>query len=257
MVCMRFPRDRVVFRSLGSPEGRREMRGHQWMACGRGPSVQGTLAAARSNVFGLALIVVNRDEARRLQSALSCGAPPASGLPMNATREVFSFADCRVDRIRHQLHRGGKPVAIGARALDVLIALVERRDRVVSASELFDVVWPGRVIEDNNLRVHVSALRKALGAETIVTIPGRGYRFAQQLSEPVTPPSAVVVPTRSDPCARGTDLVGRDADVEALSHRLGEHRLVTIVGAGGIGKTCLARAIAARPGAPDAQIERQ
>ena len=72
----------------------------------------------------------------------------------------------------------GKPVPLGARAFDVLVALAERCDRVVSSDELFRLVWPGVVVEENNLRQQVAALRKALGSAAIVTVPGRGYRLA-------------------------------------------------------------------------------
>ena len=71
----------------------------------------------------------------------------------------------------------GRPAKLGARAFDVLLALVERRDRAVSKNELFELVWPDVVVEENNLQVHISALRKLLGPQTIATIPGRGYRF--------------------------------------------------------------------------------
>jgi len=72
----------------------------------------------------------------------------------------------------------GRPAALGGRAFDLLLALIEHRDRVVPKTELFDRVWPGLVVEENNLQVQISALRKLLGPAVIVTIPGRGYRFA-------------------------------------------------------------------------------
>ncbi len=71
----------------------------------------------------------------------------------------------------------GRPVALGSRAFDLLAALVARRDRVVPKDELIDVVWPGLVVEENNLQVQISALRKILGAQAIATVPGRGYQF--------------------------------------------------------------------------------
>ena len=71
----------------------------------------------------------------------------------------------------------GSPAAIGARAFDLLVALIERRDRPVPKNELLEVVWPGLVVEENNLQVQVSTLRKILGQKAIATIPGRGYRF--------------------------------------------------------------------------------
>jgi TolB-like protein len=72
----------------------------------------------------------------------------------------------------------GQPAKIGARAFDILMALVERRHRVATKDELIDLVWLGNAIEESNLAVHIAALRKLLGAGAIVTIPGRGYQFA-------------------------------------------------------------------------------
>jgi adenylate cyclase len=77
-----------------------------------------------------------------------------------------------------QLLADGSVVHLGARAFDVLLALVERSDRVVSKNELLDVGWPGLVVEENNLSVQISTLRKALGAAAIATVTGRGYRLA-------------------------------------------------------------------------------
>jgi TolB-like protein/Flp pilus assembly protein TadD len=76
-----------------------------------------------------------------------------------------------------QLLADGKPVTLGARAFDVLCALVERAGELVSKTELFELVWPGLIVEENNLQVHISTLRKLLGPELIATVPGRGYRF--------------------------------------------------------------------------------
>src|SRR5436190_12453636 len=71
----------------------------------------------------------------------------------------------------------GQPAAVGARAFDLLMCLLANRDRVVTKDELLQAVWPGVVVEESNLTVHVAALRKVLGAEAIATIAGRGYRF--------------------------------------------------------------------------------
>ncbi len=71
----------------------------------------------------------------------------------------------------------GKPVALGARAFDVLQALMVHRDRIVTKNELLEMVWPGLVVEENNLQLQVSALRKLLGHQAVATIPGRGYQF--------------------------------------------------------------------------------
>lgn len=71
----------------------------------------------------------------------------------------------------------GKPVELGTRAFDVLQALIAHHDRVVTKDELLDAAWPGLIVEENNLQVQVSTLRKLLGAQAIATIAGRGYQF--------------------------------------------------------------------------------
>ena len=78
---------------------------------------------------------------------------------------------------------GGHPAPLGARAFDLLLALVERRDRTVTKNELLDLVWPGLVVEENNLQVQISTLRKVLGQDAIATIPGQGYRFTLRPEE--------------------------------------------------------------------------
>ena len=143
----------------------------------------------------------------------------------------------------------GTPAKIGARAFDVLLALVERRERVVPKRELMDLVWPKLVVEEGNLLVHMVALRKLLGPRAIATIPGRGYRFALPIDAVIgdrsaesAPPSAAIrgnLPA-SPRAVRSRAGPGRQCD--AL---LREHAVVSIVGAGGIGKTRLALAAAA------------
>jgi adenylate cyclase len=90
----------------------------------------------------------------------------------------ISFGQFEVRLDEHALLVGGVPASLGSRAFDVLVALLERRDRVVTKSELLDIAWPGLVVEENNLAVQISSLRKILGAPAIATVAGRGYRFA-------------------------------------------------------------------------------
>ena len=91
--------------------------------------------------------------------------------------EAGQFGRFEILTTQRRLQVDGQPVALGSRAFDLLAALVARRDRVVPKDELIDVVWPGLVVEDNNLQVQISALRKVLGAQAIATVPGRGYQF--------------------------------------------------------------------------------
>ena len=84
----------------------------------------------------------------------------------------------------------GRPAAVGARAFDVLMALVERHGQLVSKQELLDLAWAGLVVEENNLQVQISSLRKLLGPQAITTIPGRGYRFTAAPTDSAAAPAA-------------------------------------------------------------------
>ena len=109
--------------------------------------------------------------------------------------QTLSFGPFELRPAERQLLVGGAPAALGARAFDVLIALLERRDRVVSKNELLDLVWAGRVVEENNLTVQISTLRRVLGPQAITTIIGRGYRFTLDVdSAPGVPPKAATRP---------------------------------------------------------------
>lgn len=149
------------------------------------------------------------------------------------------------------LLNGDEPVLLGGRALDILIALVERAGQVVTRRELLDRVWPNLVVEEANLRVHVAGLRRALGdgqgkSRYIANVPGRGYCFVapvQRLPAAWPAPTGGSQGTGVDhrrlpaPLAR---MVGREETVAALCSLLKSRRFVSIVGAGGIGKTTVA-----------------
>ncbi len=145
----------------------------------------------------------------------------------------------------------GEPVPIGARAFDVLVALVAQRDRVVPKKELLAQVWRGLHVEENNLTVQVSTLRKLLGPAFISTVPGRGYRFVAKEgpavpsalgigADPRPAPAADSLPPSRMPRAH-VPLYGREADLVRLRQALSTHRLVTLVGIGGVGKSHLAQ----------------
>lgn len=90
----------------------------------------------------------------------------------------FEFGDFRLKRAERQLLGPKGPVELSARSFDILALLLEKPDSVIGKAELFDAVWPGLAVEENTLQVHISALRKALGAGTIMTVHGRGYKYA-------------------------------------------------------------------------------
>ena len=159
------------------------------------------------------------------------------------TVTTLRFGSVLLDVERRQLLIDGQPARLGARAFDVLLALVERRDRPVSKNELFELVWPNVVVEENNLQVHISALRKLVGPQTIATIPGRGYRFTPSSTASANNAPAAISRMQPEAPAQPDPLFGRADDLSAISDLLQRHALVSIVGAGGIGKTRLAQAV--------------
>ena len=120
----------------------------------------------------------------------------------------ISFGRFRFDLTRRELRRGASPVRLGSRALDILCVLASAGGAIVSKHELISRVWPGVVVEENNLHFHISSLRKALDADGkgeswIVTVPGRGYRL---LSAPEPPAADNVAAEPSTPVAEQPSL---------------------------------------------------
>jgi len=183
--------------------------------------------------------------------------PPHGEAAARAGSETISFGDFRLDPASRLLLKDGEPVRIGSRALDLLIVLIDRAGDVVDRHELLDLVWQGVVVDEAGVRVHISSLRRALGdgrdgARYIVNIAGRGYSFVAPIARavPDAPPSPAS--TRAPASPRSTSrvpppppsIVGRERVVASLSDLLLARRFVSIVGAGGIGKTTVAAAIA-------------
>jgi TolB-like protein len=113
----------------------------------------------------------------------------------------LEFGNYRLKRAERLLLGPQGPVELSARSFEILSMLLERPDDVISKTELFDAVWPGVVVEENTLQVHISALRKLLPAEMIVTVHGRGYKYAgpkpfAATAEATAPsrPSIVILP---------------------------------------------------------------
>ncbi|SKD04131.1 Predicted ATPase [Burkholderia sp. CF099] len=154
---------------------------------------------------------------------------------------------------RRELLKGGEPVTIGSRALDVLIALVEHPGETVDKRDLIGRVWPRTVVDESNLKAHVAALRKALQDDRhehryVVSVPGRGYCFVAAINcigrtSTSTPLVNESLPALRIP-SRLRHIVGRESAIETITSKLLDGRIVTIVGPGGIGKTTVAVAVA-------------
>jgi predicted ATPase/DNA-binding winged helix-turn-helix (wHTH) protein len=176
--------------------------------------------------------------------------------PMSGDIEsAFEFESFRLFPSQRLLFDGANSCALGSRAVEILIILLERAGEMVSKQELLQRIWPDSFVDEANLRVHVSALRRALGdgqagRRYIVNLTGQGYSFVSPVRRvqapvpPVAPPSEISakhnIPIQASP------LLGRESDIEAVALQLPMRRCVTIAGPGGIGKTTLALAVAQR-----------
>jgi len=173
-----------------------------------------------------------------------------NGIDAGATTdEVISFGPFRLHAAQRLIERKGAPLHLSGRALDILIALVEQASRVVSKNELMARVWPDATVDESSLRVHVAALRKALGdgeagARYVTTLTGQGYCFVAPVSRSSEPALPMTANSKSGQThnlpTRPTRMVGRDQTVQEISEQLKTERFVTIAGPGGIGKTTVA-----------------
>ncbi|HEY3721444.1 MAG TPA: winged helix-turn-helix domain-containing protein, partial [Roseiarcus sp.] len=156
---------------------------------------------------------------------------------------------------RRLLLDGETPVHLGSRALEILIALLERPGELVGKKELVSRVWPRTHVAEGNLKCQVAALRRALGdgrdgRRYLETSPGQGYRFVAPVAaeneaipwepQPATPTCEHNLPSRTTP------LIGRSDVVAKIADRVARERLLTVVGPAGIGKTSVAVAAAER-----------
>jgi predicted ATPase/DNA-binding winged helix-turn-helix (wHTH) protein len=161
------------------------------------------------------------------------------------------FGRFRLNSRRRELFADGIAVPIGSRALDILLVLIEARGELVTKDELLSRVWPETIVEENTLQFQISTIRKVLGKDRdfIKTISGRGYRFVCEITDTSSqtdvafahgaqkpwlsslPPTNLWAPT--------SDFIGRELQLREAADLVEAHRLVTLSGIGGTGKTRL------------------
>ncbi|MGQ7935908.1 ATP-binding protein [Paraburkholderia sp. D1E] len=153
----------------------------------------------------------------------------------------------QIDLEMRTLQRNGETVQLGSRAFDILAAVASADGRLVTKDELMNIVWPDTIVEENNIQVHLSALRKVLGQDRdlILTVPGRGYQLRQRRKNVLSDEAGIrasgsraLRARRLPPPKSG--LLGRDLAVRQIRALLEQTHVLTLVGAGGIGKTSVA-----------------
>jgi Tol biopolymer transport system component/DNA-binding winged helix-turn-helix (wHTH) protein len=171
-------------------------------------------------------------------------------------RQLYEFEEFRLDVTRRQLLRNGEVVPIYSKAFDLLLLLVENRGRDLGKEEILDRIWPGQELEESNLTVNISAVRRALGEKAaqprfLVTIPGRGYRFVASVREPSseTPQfviasetiSEIIVEEESDEDeANEKTLLSRGSGTQLISGATRATRRPVVIAAGLAGIVLLA-----------------
>src|SRR5258706_2690767 len=177
--------------------------------------------------------------------------------PIPLAPTAIEFGRFRILPHRRELLAEGRPTELGERAFDVLMVLIEASGLVVSKDTLMERIWPNRIVEENSPQAQISALRRAFGADRdlIRTIAGRGYQFTGEIRTISTNSDPLPAATTRVPIAASariptnlpepvSELIGRDAELDEILDLSTAHRLVTLTGAGGIGKTRLGFAAA-------------
>src|SRR3954470_18930435 len=139
--------------------------------------------------------------------------------------EDYQFGPFRLLVDQRELSAHGIPISLGQRAFDILLALVSRHGHLVTKDELMDEVWPGVIVEENNIQVHISALRKVLGTDGdpkryLVTVPGRGYRFVAPVKTESADSAPLTAAVAEQPAAAAPGTVGSQQAGNNLPNQL-------------------------------------
>ena len=165
---------------------------------------------------------------------------------------MIRFADCELNLDRVVLRRGGEEIRVEPQVFDVLAYLVQHRGAVVRKEELLDAIWGDRFVSESALTTRIKAARQAVGDDgsqqsIIRTVHGKGYEFVatvEEVEEPRTGIALSPVAAGASVGVRVQPLIGRDALLAQLAEVIVDHRLVTLIGPGGVGKTSLAMELA-------------
>ncbi|MEA2962103.1 MAG: hypothetical protein QOI46_2201 [Alphaproteobacteria bacterium] len=165
---------------------------------------------------------------------------------------VYACDQWEIDLGRRELRSRGIPVPLGGRAFEIVTVLVQSATELVTKDHMMERVWPGAIVGEGTLHVHISAVRKALGPDRAMlkTVSGRGYRLLgswtpQQREATAAPVYSPPTRTSAAPPANNfppliTRLIGRAAAAPFVRDLVSAYRVVTLTGPGGIGKTSLA-----------------
>jgi DNA-binding winged helix-turn-helix (wHTH) protein len=162
--------------------------------------------------------------------------------------DIIAFGSFRLSIAERLLEQNGRSIKLSGRALDILIALVERAGQIVQKRDLMACVWPDVTVDENSLRFHVAALRKALGdgqagARYLVTFPGRGYCFVAPISRLAISGREIKQTSVREQFGtlpvQLTHRINRTASRQEMSGRPDADCFVTIVGSDGIAKAAV------------------